>query len=362
MLKYLMIASLLVHLALLTEITPEDNEILTNNIDVPKKFNNDEPRNHSGQKKEGKKYNNHDVREEGKHKKYHGANAEKFEATEKYSKEKKHHYDKNVPKNYQDDSRRHQDKWHKHDKTYKEGKSRGENMVVAERPAVANLPTINLSSDTNVNYHVVGKAINPDSEMILIKHEKKDFYKDLKKVDLSKVPDTNETALMARYIVHNVDWAALATMTSQAGVKHSPYANIVSMSDGPVDQGSGVPFFYMTPLDLSSKDLAKENKASITVTLAQTTYCRQLSLDPEDPRCARVTLSGKVKNVKVGTHEEEFARKAMFTRHPVMETWPKDHDFHLAKLKIGQIVLLDQFGGPKYISVEEYLTAGQPTP
>lgn len=32
-----------------------------------------------------------------------------------------------------------------------------------------------------------------------------------------------------------------------------------------------------------------------------------------------------------------------------------DHEWFFAKLKIGQIVLLDQFGGPKYIDVEEYL-------
>jgi len=67
----------------------------------------------------------------------------------------------------------------------------------------------------------------------------------------------------------------------------------------------------------------KENKASITVTLAQTDFCRDKILDPQDPRCARVILSGKVKKIKPGSPDETFATQALFSRHPVMKTWPK---------------------------------------
>lgn len=34
--------------------------------------------------------------------------------------------------------------------------------------------------------------------------------------------------------------------------------------------------------------------------------------DPEDPRCARLTLTGKM--VEVAAEELEFAKKAMFSR------------------------------------------------
>jgi len=47
----------------------------------------------------------------------------------------------------------------------------------------------------------------------------------------------------------------MATVTSRSGMKHTPFANILSMSDGPVEQSSGIPFFYITPMDLSTQDI-----------------------------------------------------------------------------------------------------------
>ncbi len=40
--------------------------------------------------------------------------------------------------------------------------------------------------------------------------------------------------------------------------------------------------------------LKKDNRASLTMTLAQNEYCRQKALDPEDPRCAHVILTGRI--------------------------------------------------------------------
>lgn len=37
-----------------------------------------------------------------------------------------------------------------------------------------------------------------------------------------------------------------------------------------------------------------DNRCTIMATLETTDYCRQKKFDPEDPRCARVMLSGKV--------------------------------------------------------------------
>jgi len=55
--------------------------------------------------------------------------------------------------------------------------------------------------------------------------------------------------------------------------------------------------------------------------------------------------------------EENFAKRALFNRHPEMPTWPADHGWFFAKLKIGNILLLDFFGGAKKISVKEYFKA-----
>lgn len=49
--------------------------------------------------------------------------------------------------------------------------------------------------------------------------------------------------------------------------------------------------------DDSMVDILHYPYISITVTEAMMDYCKKVSYDPEDPRCARVTLSGKMVNM-----------------------------------------------------------------
>lgn len=67
---------------------------------------------------------------------------------------------------------------------------------------------------------------------------------------------------------------------------------------------------------------------SILATLAQTEYCKNSNLDPQDPRCAKMTLSGEIKHIKSGSEEEKFAKEALFSRHPAMATWPSGKAFN----------------------------------
>lgn len=76
--------------------------------------------------------------------------------------------------------------------------------------------------------------------------------------------------------------------------------------------------------------------------LAQMDYCKSKNYDPEDPRCAKIFLTGRyVKVIKINTalvnekktvinfqvnetsDEYTFARNALFSRHPAMASWPK---------------------------------------
>lgn len=74
--------------------------------------------------------------------------------------------------------------------------------------------------------------------------------------------------------------------------------------------------------------------------------------DVEDPTCWKITITGKV--VPVAADKLEFAKKALFSRHPEMEYWPSGHGFVAYTLEIENIVLLDFYGGPKLIPVDEY--------
>ena len=82
--------------------------------------------------------------------------------------------------------------------------------------------------------------------------------------------------------------------------------------------------------------------------------------DPENPMCARLTLTGKLVALEDDSEEHDFAEKAFFERHPAMKSWPKGHGFLIAKIEIQDIWLIDFFGGatvldPKdYFAVESY--------
>jgi len=167
-------------------------------------------------------------------------------------------------------------------------------------------------------------------------------------------PNHRETAKMSRYVCHYSDWLAMATISTRGSLSGTPFANIFSYSDGTMDKSTGIPYFYLTNMDMSTKDLQKNPQASVTISLAQSGYCRAHSLDPEDPRCAHVILAGDVIKVGANSTEEQFAKEALFTRHPVMSDWPESHGWFFAKLNISNVILLDFFGGAIDIPVQEY--------
>ncbi|XP_013194070.1 protein CREG1 [Amyelois transitella] len=168
-------------------------------------------------------------------------------------------------------------------------------------------------------------------------------------------PDHTKLIAMARYVLHNTNWTSIATISTQTAIKGFPFSNVKSIVDGPLENSTGIPYFYMSPLDFTAKDLMKNSRATVLVSLEQLDYCEKKDLDPEDPRCTRLMLSGIMKKVKEGTPEYIFAKAALFARHPAMADYPPDHNWFVAKLKIAQIAMIDWFGGAKYIPVKDYL-------
>lgn len=52
------------------------------------------------------------------------------------------------------------------------------------------------------------------------------------------------------------DWGAVATISTRKDVPDFPVANLISIADGPVGDGTGIPYMYLTPLDYTAQDLA----------------------------------------------------------------------------------------------------------
>jgi hypothetical protein len=70
-----------------------------------------------------------------------------------------------------------------------------------------------------------------------------------------------------------------------------------------------------------------------------------------------MVLTGTMVRVAEDSEEGKFAEQALFSRHPVMPDWPRDHGWFFAKLNITNILLLDYFGGAITVPVEEYFAA-----
>ncbi|XP_047377365.1 protein CREG1 isoform X2 [Sciurus carolinensis] len=169
---------------------------------------------------------------------------------------------------------------------------------------------------------------------------------------LPPLPPREDAARVARFVTHVCDWGALATTATLEAVRGGPFADVLSLSDGPPGAGSGVPYFYLSPLQLSAHNLQENPHATLTMSLAQTNFCRKNGFDPQSPLCAHIILSGAV--TKVNETEVDFAKHSLFVRHPEMKTWPSSHNWFFAKLNITNIWVLDYFGGPKIVTPEEY--------
>lgn len=148
-------------------------------------------------------------------------------------------------------------------------------------------------------------------------------------------------AKIARKIVHSTNWVSLATTSRLEDWTGYPFVNVKSISDGTKDNSTGIPYFYLTPLDDSVKDIEQQSSVSITMSIEQDNgYCTSNNLDVEGTGCTRVNMLGKIVKLEEGSDEQKFAKEALFDRHPSMEYWPADGDYFFAKLEIRDVVVL----------------------
>ncbi|KAK9052430.1 hypothetical protein SSX86_029059 [Deinandra increscens subsp. villosa] len=168
-------------------------------------------------------------------------------------------------------------------------------------------------------------------------------------------PAPNNAAPFARWLVSQNSWGVLSTIADDLG--GAPFGNVVSFSDGLPDHGIGIPYFYLTTLDPTARYALKDHRSSFTISEYPLGTCGQT--DPENPTCSKITLTGKLNEVDAKSEEAATAKKYLFTKHTEMKDWPADHDFQVFKLDIEEIFLINYFGGPKPLTVGQYLGAGK---
>merc|ERR1711911_530468 len=166
-------------------------------------------------------------------------------------------------------------------------------------------------------------------------------------------PNPFAVAKMARYVLHASEWTSMSTISTHEPLVGYPFVNVFSVSDGPLGNSTGIPYFYVTDMEISMQDLKVDPRASITLSLAQSDYCREKGYDPESPLCAHIICTGEFTRI-TDEEEKDFAKQALFSRHPEMNSWPTDHGWFFAKLDIKNIYVLDFFGGIKTANLDKY--------
>lgn len=166
----------------------------------------------------------------------------------------------------------------------------------------------------------------------------------------------------ARWMMHSLHWGVLSTISTRLpGLM--PFGNVYSFVDGSCNESTGIIYIYGTNMDQSFKDV-KDNKA-VSMTLSEASLancndgplkmCRTVGFgDPENPLCARLTISGQLEVLEADDDELAFARDALFERHPSMEKWPKGHEWLVAKIVPTDLWLIDYFGGASILDIDKY--------
>ncbi|XP_026419426.1 protein CREG1-like [Papaver somniferum] len=164
-------------------------------------------------------------------------------------------------------------------------------------------------------------------------------------------PDHEDAVATARWLISQNNWGVLSTISIDLG--GAPFGKVVLFSDGLLDKGHGIPYFYKSSLDPTPRNAMKDARSSFAVSEFPIGTCGKK--DPENPTCAKLTLTGKLKLVDINSKEASVAKEVLFATHPEMKYWPKDHNFQIFKLEIEDIFLVNWFGGAKPITVAQYL-------
>lgn len=74
--------------------------------------------------------------------------------------------------------------------------------------------------------------------------------------------------------------------------------NVISIADSPRgSKSTGQIYYFLTNLDFTAKDLLKDNKLTVMFSNDQDLSCAKQGIDPLEPTCPRVMMSGSTYQV-----------------------------------------------------------------
>jgi len=174
-----------------------------------------------------------------------------------------------------------------------------------------------------------------------------------------------DNAAIARWLVQESLWGTFnapfpwsVSSKEQQQLQSQSDANI-SGTIIPFAQDSGRIYLYLMGQHNSDKGISlTTSQAALNSDLFGFAGCgmtTDAAVDAQDPRCAKLTLTGSL--VPLNDGDSDDGLDALLKSHPNMKEWPEDHDFRVHELTLEDIWMISGFGGGGNIALDEYFAA-----
>jgi hypothetical protein len=191
-------------------------------------------------------------------------------------------------------------------------------------------------------------------------------------------PDsTEQNAGIARWILREAKWGSLTTASggsldnnghdaTNPDDSQPIFASILPFAS---DEATGRLFFYLIKERHFHAATLTVSQAGINSNLFAIGGCGtsfQSVVDAQDPRCAKISVSGKIHPCRdlpiVGENCQGVGLEALFKAHPTMRDWPEDHQFTVHEFLPNNdgFWMIANFGGGADIGgLDGYTNVGQ---
>jgi len=161
-------------------------------------------------------------------------------------------------------------------------------------------------------------------------------------------------AKVARWLVQEANWG---TSSSPISMLHDESTASLTAGVVPFAQDSGRLFFYLIGAKSIDGVALTLSEASLNPNLFSIGACGDegSEMDAEDPRCAKLTISGDLRPCAADSCS--VGEAALFKTHPAMKDWPASHHFTVHELSVKNIWMIANYGGGVVLTPVEYFDA-----
>jgi hypothetical protein len=115
-----------------------------------------------------------------------------------------------------------------------------------------------------------------------------------------------------------------------------------------------MPYFFMSELDETARDLDYDARATLTIAESALWPAACKGVDAEDATCAKLSLHGLV----VRATDQRAGLAVLVDKQPSVQHWPASHGFHVYEMRaIEDVFVLCAYGGARVVSPADYMRA-----